>query len=65
LLEELPELKIRLFHNLDVRYTGMAFEGYENKAILVRNGIPVDAFSFCYQPYAIIPLQAYSAHNQK
>ncbi len=36
----------------DVYTTGVPFEAYETKAILVRNGIPVDAyFNFIYQPY--------------
>ncbi len=54
LLEGVPELKDQVFPKLlaDVYTTGVAFEGYETKAILMRNGIPVDAyFNFVYQPY--------------
>jgi len=54
LLEGGPELKDQVFPKLlaDVYTTGVACEGFETKAILVRNGIPVDAyFNFVYQPY--------------
>jgi PAS domain S-box-containing protein len=54
LLEGVPELKDQIFPKLlaDVYTTGVPFEGYESKAVLVRNGIPVDAyFNFVYQPY--------------
>ncbi|MEO9257409.1 MAG: chemotaxis protein CheB, partial [Crocinitomicaceae bacterium] len=54
LLEGVPELKDQVFPKLltDVYTTGVPFEGYETKAVLVRNGIPVDAyFNFVYQPY--------------
>ncbi len=54
LLEGVPELKDQVFPQLlaDVYTTGVAYEGIETKAILVRNGIPVDAyFNFVYQPY--------------
>ena len=54
LLEGVPELKEQAFPQLlaNVYSTGVAFEGFETKAILVRNGIPVDAyFNFVYQPY--------------
>ncbi|WP_339920017.1 ATP-binding protein [uncultured Flavobacterium sp.] len=54
LLEGVPELKNQAFPQLllDVYTTGVAFEGYETKAILVRNGVPVHAyFNFVYQPY--------------
>lgn len=54
LLEGVPELKDQAFPQLlsDVYTTGVAFEGFETKAILVRNGRPVDAyFNFVYQPY--------------
>ncbi|MEO7309330.1 MAG: PAS domain S-box protein [Chitinophagaceae bacterium] len=54
LLEGVPELKDQVFPQLlaDVYTTGVAFEGFETKAVLVRNGIPVDAyFNFVYQPY--------------
>ncbi len=54
LLEGVPELKDQVFPQLlaNVYTTGVAFEGHEIKAILVRNGIPVDAyFNFVYQPY--------------
>ncbi len=54
LLEGVPELKDQVFPKLlaDVYTTGVAFEGYETKVVLVRNGIPVDAyFNFVYQPY--------------
>ncbi len=53
LLEGVPELKDQVFPQLlaDVYSTGVAFEGFETKAILVRNGIPVEAyFNFVYQP---------------
>jgi len=53
LLEGVPELKDQVFPQLltDVYSTGVPFEGFETKAILVRNGIPVDAyFNFVYQP---------------
>ncbi len=54
LLEGGPELKDQVFPKLlaDVYTTGVACEGFETKAILVSNGIPVDAyFNFVYQPY--------------
>jgi PAS domain S-box-containing protein len=54
LLEGVPELKNQAFPQLlaDVYTTGVAFEGFETKAILARNGIPVDVyFNFVYQPY--------------
>jgi PAS domain S-box-containing protein len=49
-----PELKDQIFPKLlaDVYNTGVPFEAFETKAILVRKGIPVDAyFNFVYQPY--------------
>ncbi|MEO7174513.1 MAG: CheR family methyltransferase [Saprospiraceae bacterium] len=54
LLEGVPELKDQVFPKLlaDVYASGVAYEGFETKAILVRNGIPVDVyFNFVYQPY--------------
>ena len=54
LIEGVPELKDQVFMKLltDVYTTGEAFEGYETKAVLVRNGVPVDTyFNFVYQPY--------------
>ncbi|MEO5998191.1 MAG: PAS domain-containing protein, partial [Chitinophagaceae bacterium] len=54
LVEGVPELKDQVFPQLlaDVYATGLAFEGFEIKAILVRNGIPVETyFNFVYQPY--------------
>ncbi len=54
LLEGVPELKDQVFPKLlaDVYTSGVAYEGFETKAILVRNGISVDAyFNFVYQPY--------------
>ena len=54
LLEAVPELKDQVFLKLltDVYTNGVAFEEFETKAILVRNGIPEDAyFNFVYQPY--------------
>ncbi len=54
LTEGVPELKDQVFPKLlaDVYTSGVPFEGFETKAILVRNGIPVDAyFNFVYQPY--------------
>jgi PAS domain S-box-containing protein len=54
LLEGVPELKDQPFPQLlaDVYTTGVPYEGFETKANLVRNGIPVEAyFNFVYQPY--------------
>ncbi len=54
LTEGVPELKDQIFPKLlaDVYTTGVPYEAFETKAILVRNGIPVDAyFNFVYQPY--------------
>ncbi|MBG6112105.1 PAS domain S-box-containing protein [Flavobacterium sp. CG_23.5] len=54
LLEGVPELKDQVFPQLlaGVYATGVPFEASETKTILVRNGIPVDAyFNFIYQPY--------------
>jgi len=54
LLEGVPELKDQDFPQLlaDVYTTGVVHEGFETKAILIRDGIPVDAyFNFMYQPY--------------
>ena len=54
LLQGVPELEDQVFPQLleNVYTTGIAFEGFETKAILVRNGKPVDAyFNFVYQPY--------------
>lgn len=54
LLDGVPELKDQEFPQLlaNVYTTGIPYEGFESKAILVRNGIPVDAyFNFIYQPY--------------
>jgi two-component system CheB/CheR fusion protein len=54
LLEAIPELKDQTFPKLleDVYTTGIAYEGFETKAVLVRNGKPVETyFNFIYQPY--------------
>ncbi|MEP7080872.1 MAG: PAS domain S-box protein, partial [Ginsengibacter sp.] len=54
LTEGVPELKDQIFPKLlsDVYNTGLPFEAFETKAVLVRNGITVDAyFNFVYQPY--------------
>ena len=54
LLEGVPELKDQPFPQLlaEVYTTGVPIEGYETKAVLIRKGIPVDAyFNFVYQPY--------------
>ena len=54
LTEGVPELKDQVFPKLlaDVYRTGVAFEAFETKAILLRKGIPVDIyFNFVYQPY--------------
>ncbi len=54
MLEGAPELRDQVFPKLldDVYTTGVAFEGFESKAVLVRNEIPVDTyFNFVYQPY--------------
>ena len=54
LIEGVPELKDQVFPKLlaEVYRTGVAFEAFETKAILLRNGIPVDIyFNFVYQPY--------------
>ena len=54
LLEGVPELKDQVFPKLlaDVYTTGVAFEGFETKVILVQSGVPVETyFNFVYQPY--------------
>ena len=54
LLEVLPEIKDQGFPKmlLDVYNTGVAVEGFETKAVIVRNGLPGDAyFNFVYQPF--------------
>ena len=54
LTEGVPELKGQIFPQLlaDVYTTGVPFEAFETKAILVRKEISVDAyFNFVYQPY--------------
>ena len=54
LIEGVPELKDQIFPKLlaDVYTTGVPYEAFETKAVLVRNGIPVDVyFNFVYQPY--------------
>ena len=54
LLEGIPELKDQIFPKLlaDVYKTGVPFEGFETKATLLQNAIPVDIyFNFIYQPY--------------
>ena len=54
LLEGVPELKDQIFPKLisEVYNTGVAFEGYEEKAVIEKNGIAKDYyFNFIYQPY--------------
>ncbi len=54
LVEGVPELIDQVFPKLlaDVYTTGVAYEAFETKAILVRNGVPVETyFNFVYQPY--------------
>ncbi|WP_016988538.1 hypothetical protein [Flavobacterium sp. ACAM 123] len=54
LLEGVPELKDQNFPQLiaELYTTGVAFEGFETKAVLVRNGMPVEVyFNSIYQPY--------------
>ncbi|MEO8962385.1 MAG: PAS domain-containing protein, partial [Ginsengibacter sp.] len=54
LLVMLPEIKDQGFMELlaEVYNTGVPFEAFEAKAILTRNGLPVDVyFNFVYQPY--------------
>ena len=53
-LEVLPELKETAFPKLlqQVYTTGVPYYGYETKAIILRNEIPVETyFTFVYQPY--------------
>ncbi|MEO7446225.1 MAG: CheR family methyltransferase [Ferruginibacter sp.] len=54
LLKGVPELNDQVFPKLltDVYTSGIAFEGYEIKATIKKNSIPVEIyFNFIYQPY--------------
>ena len=54
LLVAVPELKDQVFPKLlkDVYTSGVAFEGFETKATLIRNGKAEETyFNFVYQPY--------------
>lgn len=53
LLEALPEIKDQPFPGLlrEVYNTGTVYNGKEEKAVIVRNGIPFDAYyNYVYQP---------------
>ncbi len=54
LLQVVPELKDQVFPQLlaDVYRTGVPYEAFEVKALLVRHGLPEEGyFNFIYQPY--------------
>ncbi|MEO6489372.1 MAG: PAS domain S-box protein, partial [Ferruginibacter sp.] len=54
LLEGVPELKEQAFSQMltELYTSGLAYEEFETKIILIRNGIPEDTyFNFVYQPY--------------